>query len=64
MRPLKVMNDREEVNKSRVIKYIQKKFEDTKEMNMFKMFRKSVETGANGTQKYMVKHGKNKGKIL
>ena len=58
------MNDREEVNKSKVIKYIQKKFEDTKQMTMFKFLRHSVEIGANGTQKYMVKHGKNKGKIL
>ena len=51
-------------NKQKVLDYVQQKFEDAKEMNMFKMFRKSVETGANGTQKYMVKNGKNKGKIL
>jgi len=31
---------------------------------MFKFLRKEVEIGANGTQKYMVKEGKNKGKIL
>ena len=55
---------RDRFNKQKVLDYVQQKFADAKEMNMFKMFRKSVETGANGTQKYMVKHGKNKGKIL
>jgi hypothetical protein len=55
---------RDKFNKQKVLDYVQQKFEDAKEMNMFKMFRKSVETGANGTQKYMVKNGKNKGKIL
>ena len=55
---------RDRFNKQKVLDYVQQKFEDAKEMNMFKMFRKSVETGANGTQKYMVKQGKNKGKIL
>jgi hypothetical protein len=55
---------RDKFNKQKVLDYVQRKFEDAKEMNMFKMFRKSVETGANGTQKYMVKQGKNKGKIL
>jgi hypothetical protein len=55
---------RDKFNKQKVLDYVQQKFQDAKEMNMFKMFRKSVETGANGTQKYMVKNGKNKGKIL
>ena len=55
---------RDRFNKQKVLDYVQQKFEDAKEINMFKMFRKSVETGANGTQKYMVKNGKNKGKIL
>jgi hypothetical protein len=55
---------RDRFNKQKVLDYVQKKFEDVKEMNMFKSLRKSVEIGANGTQKYMVKAGKNKGKIL
>jgi hypothetical protein len=55
---------RDRFNKQKVLDYVQKKFEDVKEMNMFKFLRKSVEIGANGTQKYMVKNGKNKGKIL
>ena len=55
---------RDRFNKQKVLDYVQQKFTDAKEMNMFKMFRKSVETGANGTQRYVVKQGKNKGKIL
>ena len=35
-----------------------------KEKNIFKILRKEVETGANGTQKYVVKKGINKGKVL
>jgi len=55
---------RDRFNKQKVLNYVQKKFEDAKLMNMFKFLRKEVEIGANGTQKYMVKEGKNKGKIL
>ena len=56
--------NRSHFNKQKVLDYVQQKFQDVKEMNMFKSLRKSVEVGANGTQKYMVKAGKNKGKIL
>ena len=55
---------RDRFNKQKVLDYVQQKFEDVKEMNMFKFLRKEVNIGANGTQKYMVKAGKNKGKIL
>ncbi len=55
---------RDRFNKQKVLDYVRKKFEDAKLMNMFKSLRKEVEIGANGTQKYMVKEGKNKGKIL
>ena len=48
----------------KIIKYTQQKWEDSKSMNMFKMLRQEVEIGANGTQRYTVKEGKNKGKIL
>ena len=48
----------------KVIKYTQQRWEDVKQMNMFKMLRQEVEIGANGTQKYVVKKGPNKGKIL
>ncbi len=33
-------------------------------MNLFRNLKKEVEIGANGTQRYMIKEGKNKGKIL
>ena len=48
----------------KVIKYTQQRWEDVKQINMFKMLRQEVEIGANGTQKYVVKKGPNKGKIL
>ena len=35
-----------------------------KQRTFFKTLRKEVETGANGTQKYMIKRGKNKGTIV
>ena len=56
--------NRARFNKQKVLDYLQRKFESAREMDMFKFFRKEVDIGANGTQKYMVKHGKNKGKIL
>ena len=34
-----------------------------KEKILFKNLKKEVETGANGTQKYVIKQGINKGKI-
>ena len=34
-----------------------------KQQNLFTNLRKEVETGANGTQKYVIKKGSNKGKI-
>jgi len=37
---------------------------ELKEKNIFKMLRKEVDIGDNGTQKYVVKKGINKGKIL
>ena len=42
-------------------KNIEKKL---KEMNIFKNLRKEVNTGANGTQSYIIKKGVNKGKII
>ena len=42
------------------IKHTEKKL---KEMNLFKFLKKEVESGANGTQKYVIKKGANKGKI-
>jgi len=41
-------------------KTVERKF---KEMNIFKNLRTEVNTGANGTQDYVIKKGSNKGKI-
>ena len=41
------------------IKHTEKKL---KEMDLFKFLKKEVETGANGTQNYIIKKGINKGK--
>ena len=35
-----------------------------KEKKIFKYLREEVEIGANGTQKYVIKEGSNKGKVL
>lgn len=43
--------------------FLQKKEKENKEKNLFKNLRKEVETGANGTQKYVIKKGTNKGKV-
>jgi hypothetical protein len=58
------MATREKTNKQKVLDYVQKQFESAKEMRMFQMLRKEVEIGANGTQKYVIKKGPNKGKIV
>ena len=58
------MADREKINKHKMIKYSQEKMESDKQKQFFQMLRKEVEIGANGTQKYVIKHGKNKGKIV
>ena len=39
-----------------------KKEKEEKEKSLFKTLRKEVETGANGTQDYIIKKGINKGK--
>ena len=64
MRPLKTMDDREKANKGKVIKYSQEKFEDAKQMSMYKFLRKEVEVNGTGTHKYRIKEGPNKGKVL
>ena len=58
------MSTREKANKGKVLRYVQEKFEKARQMNMFKFLRKEVNIGDNGTQRYKLKQGKNKGKIL
>ena len=38
------------------------KEKENKQMNLFRTLKKEVETGANGTQDYIIKKGVNKGK--
>ena len=49
---------------NKTLLYFQKKLEKQyKEMFLFKNLKKEVEIGANGTQGYVIKQGKNKDKI-
>ena len=48
----------------KVLKYTQQKWEDAKSMKMFKMLRKEVDINGTGTQRYRIKAGKNKGKVV
>lgn len=47
-----------------IIDYISWCQKKAKQMNFVKNLKKSVEHGKNGTQRYVVKEGENKGKIL
>jgi len=58
------MSTREKANKGKVLNYVQEQWESAKQMDMFKFLRKEVNIGAHGTQRYKIKAGKNKGKIL
>ena len=48
----------------KVLDYIAEINRTAKQMNYLKELKKSVEHGKNGTQKYVIKEGENKGKIL
>ncbi len=48
----------------KVLDHIAKINKETKQMNYLKELKKSVEHGKHGTQKYVIKEGENKGKIL
>jgi hypothetical protein len=45
-----------------IINYIKSLEKKAKQMNFVKELKKEVETGANGTQSYIIKEGINKGK--
>ena len=50
---------------TKILETFKKRIEkELKEKNIFKHLRKEVETGANGTQRYVIKKGINKGKVL
>jgi hypothetical protein len=44
-------------------KFIKEKYRKVKEMALFRKLKKEVETGASGTQDYVIKKGPNKDKI-
>jgi len=47
-----------------IINYINDMQKKAKQMRFVKELKKEVEIGANGTQKYVLKEGKNKGTVL
>ena len=50
---------------TKILESFKKKIEkELKEKNVFQHLRKEVEIGANGTQRYVIKKGINKGKVL
>jgi len=48
----------------KIVEYISDIERKTKQMNFVKNLKKEVETGKHGTQKYVIKQGQNKGKVL
>jgi len=48
----------------KIVQYINDMRKKTKQMGFVKDLKKEVEIGANGTQKYIIKKGINKGKII
>jgi hypothetical protein len=59
------MADRDKINKFKMTQYAQEKMESNKQKDFFQMLRrKEVEIGANGTSKYMIKNGPNKGRFV
>ena len=47
-----------------ILQYISEQKKKAKEMYCVKNLKQEVDIGANGTQKYTVKEGPNKGKVL
>ena len=48
----------------KILDHIEQINKENKAMNLVKELKKEVETGKHGTQKYVIKEGENKGKIL
>ena len=54
---------RKKMRDTKVIEnFIKENYKKIKEMSLFRHLKKEVETGANGTQDYVIKKGENKGK--
>ena len=43
--------------------FLKQKYRKIKEMSLFRNLKKEVETGASGTQNYVIKKGPNKNKV-
>ncbi|QGZ18081.1 hypothetical protein HTVC106P_gp38 [Pelagibacter phage HTVC106P] len=48
----------------KILEYIDDVQKKAKQMKLVKYLKKEVEIGKHGTQKYVIKQGENKGKIL
>ena len=48
----------------KILDYIAEMNRTAKQMNYVKDLKKSVEHGKNGTQRYVIKEGENKGKVV
>ena len=48
----------------KIVQYLEDMEKKAKQMNFVKNLKKEVETGKHGTQKYVIKQGQNKGKVL
>jgi hypothetical protein len=48
----------------KILDYISHIKKEAKQMSYVKNLKKEVETGKHGTQKYVIKEGENKGKIV
>tara|TARA_R100001463_G_scaffold22572_1_gene54195 strand:- start:227 stop:415 length:189 start_codon:yes stop_codon:yes gene_type:complete len=59
----KVKKMSERINK-KILDFIKDSKMKQKQINLSKNLKKEVDIGANGTQKYVIKKGINKGKIL
>ena len=44
-------------------KFLQEQYKKVREMSLFRNLKKEVETGASGTQNYVIKKGPNKNKV-
>ena len=48
----------------KIVEYISDMEKKAKQMSFIRNLKKEVETGKHGTQKYVIKQGQNKGKVL
>ena len=48
----------------KIVQYLEDMEKKAKQMSFIRNLKKEVETGKHGTQKYVIKQGQNKGKVL